>query len=172
MIKIDSGHIVVLGFAILCAVCSSVLGVLHPNQQAFIILSAVLSALTTVGALVKASIFPTASAKAAIKAGLAKAIVPIAALAMVVSVAACGFLKSNEGALTADGAALAACVVSEALSGETSAVAIAVKCGAPSAVSVLGLLGSLAKDLSAPAEAGKVGGPDHSDVLARIRAVH
>ena len=86
----------------------------------------------------------------------------------------CAWFKANEATLTADGEALAACIVGEALSGDTSAITIGVKCGAPAGFDVLGFVGQLLAKLSTPSDAGTVGGAQDSTragVIAALKAV-
>ena len=100
----------------------------------------------------------------------------LAAVALALSlVTGCSFLKANEAVLTADGEALASCIISQAVSGNTSAASIALKCGAPAGFDVLAFVSQLLTGLTSPSDGGAVGGPESpakSALVDALKAVH
>jgi hypothetical protein len=92
------------------------------------------------------------------------------------SVAACSlFTPANVAILTADGEALASCIISQAVSGQTSAAQIALKCGAPAGFDVLAFVAQLLGSLTAAPDAGTAGGPSSpakSALVDALKAIH
>jgi hypothetical protein len=96
-------------------------------------------------------------------------------LSLVISATACSWLAANSATLTADGETLAACIIAEAVGGDTSATTIAVKCAIPAGFDVLGFVGKILADLtSAPTDGGlaaRAPNPTRDAVVTALRAV-
>ena len=110
-----------------------------------------------------------------------KKIASLVAFAGALILVGCSFLKSEAKTLAPEAEAAAAktgsCVLSQVVSGNTSAASIAVKCGLPAAANALAIAAQFATDLEGAVADGGLGAPavpglpDRATLAAKLRAV-
>jgi hypothetical protein len=174
--KIDWQHyILIFAYPALIAGLTALQGSFSATSVAAMGVGLLISALSAA----KPSIFPGANVTAAVKTAATKVVGSMLAVFLFVFMAvtsACGFFTPSQTAvLTADGTALVSCIIGQALSGQTSAAQIGLKCGAPAGFDVLSFVTQFLTTLTAPGDAAVAGAPAtpaKAALIDALKAVH
>ena len=142
--KLDTQHILLLALAIALAIATSIHDVLAPGSTVFVVTTAIMSALTSIGALLKASILPTANVAAAVRTGVVRMATTALVLA-IVCVPACSLFKNGTTTtVVSDVGSIAACVLGHIETDiDPTAESIAIECAPAAVADVLAILTAL-----------------------------
>jgi hypothetical protein len=143
--KLDTQHILLLALAIALAIATSIHDVLAPGSTAFVVTTATMSALTSIGALLKASILPTANVAAAVRTGVVRMATTALVVLAIVYVPACSLFKSGTTTtVVTDVGSIAACVLGHIETDiDPTAESIAIECAPAAVADVLAILTAL-----------------------------